>query len=187
MIKHFRCTLSQPTSIAEIISDHHPAINGAYDAATSGMGCVHFVPTDTKKIPLLWQQRFPDWICQELCLFANPKGFITNSDLKLAGSIVNNDILAQAANVCEKTIYISYDNITAVFWQRKGATTTLGLAAFLLRLQALHQRFFRYGPLCDYIPDPINAMDDFVSRRWDLTNDQILSHFYSHFPHNKPW
>ena len=71
--------------------------------------------------------------------FANPKGSITNSDLELAGSIAHNDVLAQAADVREKTTHNSYDNIAAVFWQRKGATTTLGPAAFLLRLQALHQ------------------------------------------------
>ena len=69
--------------------------------------------------------------------------------------------IAQAADMREKTTHNSYDNITALFWQRKGATTTLGLAAFLLRLQALHQRYYRYVPLCDYIPGPINAMADF--------------------------
>ena len=122
-----------------------------------------------------------------MCLFANPKGSITNSDLELAGSIAHNDVLAQAADVREKTTHNSYDNIAAVFWQRKGATTTLGPAAFLLRLQALHQRFFRYVPLRDYIPGPINAMADFLSRQWDLTDDQILSHFNSHFPQNEPW
>ena len=34
----------------------------------------------------------------------------------------------------------------------------------------------------DYIPGPINTMADFLSQRWDLTDDQILSHFNSHFP-----
>ena len=153
----------QPTRITEIISDHYPAINSACDVAASGIGGVHFVPTDTKETPLLWQQRFPDWICQDLCLFVNPKGSITNSKLKLAGSIAHNDILAQAANVREKTTHNSYDNITAIFWQRKGATTTLGQAAFLFRLQALHQQFFCYILLCDYIPGSSNAMADFLS------------------------
>ena len=48
--------------IAEITPDCDPATNDACDAAASGMGGVHFVPTDTKEIPLLCRQRFPDWI-----------------------------------------------------------------------------------------------------------------------------
>ena len=127
----------------------------------SGMGGVYFVPTDTKEIPLLWGQCFQDWIRQELCSFAIPKGSITNSDLELPGSIAHNDIPAQAANVREKTTHNSYNNIAVLFWQRKWATTTLGLESFLLHLQDLHQRFFRYAPLRDYLPGPINAMADF--------------------------
>ena len=111
--------MSRPTRIAEIIPNRHPATNGACDAAASGMGGVHLVPIDTKETPLLRRQRFLDWIRRDLCSFANPKGSITNSDLELAGSIANNDVLAQAVDVREKTTHNSYNNITAVFWQRK--------------------------------------------------------------------
>ena len=119
--------------------------------------------------------------------FSNPDGDINNSDLELAGSIAQNDILAQAADVTEKTTHNCYDNVAAVYWQRKGATTTLGPAAFLLRLQAFHQRFFRYVPLRDYIPGPQNLLADFLSRRWDLTDDQLLSYFNTHFPQKRSW
>lgn len=178
---------SRPTRIAELIPDREPATNGACDAAGAGMGGVHFVPTTSSEIPLLWRQPFPDWIRKRLSSFKNPKGDVTNSDLELAGSIAHNDVLAQAADVCEQTTHNSYDNIATVFWQRKGATTTLGPAAFLLRLQAMHQRFFRYVPLRDYIPGPLNVMADILSRRWDLSNEQILSHFNLHFPQKEPW
>ena len=30
-------------------------------------------------------------------------------------------------------------------------------------------------------------MADFLSRRWDLTDDQTLSHFNLHIPQNQPW
>ena len=43
-------------------SDRNPATNGACDAAAAGMGGVHFVPTDTKEVLLLWRQQFPNWI-----------------------------------------------------------------------------------------------------------------------------
>ena len=143
------------TQITKLIPDWDPATNGACDTVAAGMGGVHFVPTDTKKVPLLWRQWFPDWIRKDLCFFAHPKGSITNNDLELAGSIANNNVLAQATDVREKTTHNSYDNIAVVFWQRKRATTTLGPAAFLLPLQALQQRYYCYVPLRDYIPGPL--------------------------------
>ena len=45
--------VSRPTRIAGLIPDRNPATNGACDAAASGMGGVHFVPTDTTEILLL--------------------------------------------------------------------------------------------------------------------------------------
>ena len=178
---------SRPTRLAELIPDQTPSTNGACDAAGTGMGGVHFVPTSNKIIPLLWRQPFPPWVRDRLSSFKNLNGDITNSDLELAGSIAQNDVLAQAADVCEKTTHNSYDNIATVYWQRKGATTTLGPAAYLLRLQAFHQRFFKYVPLRDYIPGPINEMADTLSRRWDLTDAQLLVYFDRHFPQNEPW
>ena len=55
-------SVSRPTRIAELIPNLAPATNGACDAAASGMGGVHFIPTDTTEIPLLWRQPFPEWI-----------------------------------------------------------------------------------------------------------------------------
>lgn len=49
----------------------------------------------------------PDWVRHRLVSFENPKGGITNSDLKLAGSVAQHDILTQAANVTERTIHNS--------------------------------------------------------------------------------
>ena len=179
---------SRPTRIAELIPDPLPHTEGACDAAGVGMGGIHFVPGDDGSItPLLWRQQFPSWIQNRLVSFSNPDGDINNSDLELAGSIAQNDILAQAADVTKKTTHNCYDNVAAVYWQRKGATTTLGPAAFLLRLQAFHQRFFRYVPLRDYIPGPQNLLADFLSRRWDLTDDQLLSYFNTHFPQKRSW
>ena len=122
-----------------------------------------------------------------LVSFDNPTGDISNSDLELTGSITHHDIFAQFADVAERTIHNCYDNIAAVYWQRKGATTTLEPAAFLLRLQRLHQRFYRYVPLKDYLPGSLNTMADFLSRRWGLTDAEILSHFNSNFPQKRPW
>ena len=111
--------------------------------------------------------------------FSNPDDTINNSGLKLVGSVAHNDILAMAAEVEEQTINNVYDNTAAVFWQRKGATTTTGSPAYLLRLQALHQRQFCYVLKHDYILGKSNVMADFLSRVWHLTDVQIVAHFNS--------
>ena len=183
---------SRPTRIAELIPDREPRTEGACDAAGSGMGGVHFIPASTDAgdedvVPLLWRERFPQWVRDQLSCWKNPNGRITNSDLELAGSIAQNDVLAQYANVAERTTHNCYDNIPAVYWQRKGATTTIGPAAYLLRLQGIHQRLYRYVPLRDYIPGFLNEMADILSRRWDLSDDQLLAYFNTHFPQKRPW
>ena len=183
---------SQPTRIAELVPDEEPRTEGSCDAAGDGMGGVHFIPIsdcagDDDIAPILWRHPFPQWVRDQLSSFKNPTGPITNSDLELAGSIAHNDILAQSADVTERTTHNCYDNIPTVFWQRKGATTTLGPAAYLLRLQGFHQRFHRYVPLRDYIPGHLNVMSDILSRRWDLTDSQLLAYFNLHFPQKQPW
>jgi len=177
----------RPTKIAELVPDIFPATLGAVDAAKEGMGGVHFVPVGRDIVPILWRKRFPKTIQQRLVSFNNPHGDITNSDLELTGSIAQHDILAQLADIRERTIHSSYDNTPALYWQRKGSTTTLGPAAYLLRLQAIHQRHHRYVPLQDYIPGEVNVMADVCSRAWHLTDNQLLTHFNSSFPQTKPW
>ena len=179
---------SRPTRIAELVPDKYPATLGACDAAGSGMGGIHFIPlANGKTQPVLWRSPFPDWVRDRLVSFDNPQGDITNSDLELAGAVAHNDILAQYANVAERTTLNMYDNTPTVYWQRKGATTTTGPAAYLLRLQALHQRQYRYVPRRDYIPGPSNTMADTLSREHSWTDTELLTHFNALFPQELPW
>eukprot|EP00536_Pseudo-nitzschia_multiseries_P018703 jgi/Psemu1/56891/gm1.56891_g len=155
---------NRPTSIAKLMPDTFPATLGACDASGLGMGGIHFVPLPTGAVqPVMWRHAFPKWVSAQLVSFDNPEGSITNSDLELAGSIAHNDILAQAGCVHARTTHNCYDNTAAVYWQWKGTTTTTGPAAYLLRLQALHQRLFQYVPLRDYIPGPANHLADLLS------------------------
>ena len=131
------------------------------------MGGVNFVPLSsnegvTNVEPILWRHPFPQRVWDRLSSLCNPRGNITNRNLELAGSIAQHDILAQVADLTNRTIHNCYNNIAAVYWQRKGATTTLGPAAFLLQLQGLHQRFYCYVPLCNYIPGSLNTMAFFL-------------------------
>ena len=58
----------------------------------------------------------------------------------------------------------------------------MGPAAYLLRLQALHQRHHCYLNQPDYIPGPVNAMADDASRLWHLTDDAFLAHLTLTYP-----
>jgi len=179
---------ARPTRIAEAIPAVVPDTLGANDAAAAGMGGVLFVPDEHGSIiPLLWRQKFASSVQRQLISFDNPKGTITNSDLELAGSVAQQDVLAQAADIREKTIHTLCDNTPAVYWQRKGSTTTTGPVAYLLRLQSIHQRHYRYAALHDHIPGEENEMADLCSRAWHLSDQELLTHFDASFPQEKPW
>jgi hypothetical protein len=101
--------------------------------------------------------------------------------------VAQHDILAQAFDVREATVHNSSNNVSTVWWQRKGTTSSSGPMARLLRLQALHQRHYQYIPLFDYIGGEANAMADDCSRLWHLSNSQLLAHFACHYPQSQPW
>ena len=182
----------RPTRIYEVIPSN-PRVVGATDASGLGMGGVFFVPLEegTSAEPLyesyLWRYQYADDIRTHLVSFTNPDGSITNSDLELTATIAQNDVIAHAIDIRETTIGNVHDNSPTVFWNRKGSATTDGPAAYLLRLQALHQRAHKYISLHDFIPGHLNRMADDTSRRWDLSDDQLLNYFDSFFPQARPW
>jgi hypothetical protein len=180
---------SRSTRISELVPSMTPATMGAQDAAGKGMGGVHLVPSPDGSIaPLLWRAKFPRSVQNRLVTYANPAGTITNnSDLELSASIVQHDVLARKVDVREATILNFSDNTPTVYWQRKGAVSSAGPAARSLRIQALHQRRHRYVPIFDYLPGPANVMSDDCSRRWNLTDAQLLHHFNSSYPQTQPW
>jgi hypothetical protein len=85
---------------------------------------------------------------------------IINIDLELAASVVQHEVLVTNMDAREATFHNFSDNTPPVYWQRKGAVSTSGPAARLLRLQAIQQRLHRYVPTYDYIPGPANVMSD---------------------------
>jgi hypothetical protein len=97
------------------------------------------------------------------------------------------DILTQLRDCRERTIATFTDNVSARAWHRKGSATTIGPAAYLLRLNALHQRGFRYRATIDYLPGPLNVMADDASRLWHLPDDALLAHFNLLYPQTVPW
>jgi hypothetical protein len=137
--------------------------------------------------PILWRARFPKEIAKSLVSFENPKGQVTNSDLELAASVVHHDIAAHNFAISERTISSGSDNTPTVSWQTKGSTTTTSAPAYLLRLQALHQRYHRYQTSAFFIPGRLNLMADNCSRLCHLTDAQLLAHFNSTYPQTHSW
>lgn len=91
-------------------------------------GGIAFVNTKDGLQATVWRSPFSDAIRQRLVSFANPTGDITNSDLELAATVVEHDVLASAFDLWEHTLSTSHGNTPAEAWQRKGSTTTLGPA-----------------------------------------------------------
>ena len=180
--------LSQrPTAIAELVPDHPVAI-GPHDASGQGMGGAWLPATTNSNLPpLMWRAEFPPAIQADLVSDSNPLGSINNSQLELAGNIAHQDVLVQHVNCARRTIVPLGDNISQVAWQHKGSVTTLGPTAYLLRLNSLHQRHFRYLAKPDYIPGPMNVMADDLSRLWHLSDSQLLSYFNLHYPQDQSW
>ena len=186
--EHLAATLqARPTELAELVPDHPIAV-GSHDASGSGMGGVWLPATTQSHIPpTLWRAQFPPHIQSRLVSHDNPQGDITNSDLELAGLLAQQDIIAQLVNCRGRTIAPLGDNIPSVVWHHKHSATTTGPAAYLLRLNSIHQRHFRYVSKASYIPGPANAMADDCSRLWHLTDSQLLAYFDRVYPQPQPW
>jgi hypothetical protein len=175
----------RPTRIGELV-DTLPVAYGTADACGVGMGGVWLSP-DPAFSPVLWRSPFPPPTQQDLVTHTNRSGSITNSDLELAAQLAEQDILVQIRDCRESTITTFTDNIATRAWHRKGSRSTLGAAAYLLRLNALHQRFYRYRSNIHYIAGPANAMADDASRLWHLSDSALLTHFNTIYPQHKPW
>ena len=186
--EHLAHSLSdRPTEIAELVPDHPVAV-GTHDASGAGMGGVWLPSTTHSNLrPLLWRAKFPDHIRARLVSTDNPNGDITNSHLELAGLLAQQDIIAQEVNLHGRTIVPLGDNIPMVVWHHKHSTTTTGPAAYLLRLNSIHQRHYRYVSKPGYIPGPANVMADDCSRLWDLSDSRLLAYFNSVYAQPQPW
>jgi len=175
------------TSIAELVPDY-PATIGPHDASGLGMGGVWLPTTDPSALtPILWRNRFPLDISTDLVSFANPTGTITNSDLELAGCIAHQDVLQQEVDCTERTVMPLGDNTPSVSWHLRGSTSSHGPATYLLQINSLHQRHFRYLSKSGWIAGSVNQMADDCSHLWHLSDSQLLSYFNLTYPQAKPW
>jgi hypothetical protein len=189
----------RPTRLYELVP-LSPTVDGDHDASGKGMGGVLLpgptavprawqassVPTPALS-PIVWRAQFPPDIRAALASRNHPHGTITNSDLELAGSLLQHEAAVQCFDLRERTLLSHTDNTPTLFWQRKGSTTTTGPPAYLLRAQALHQRHHRYVPRHDFIPGLANTMSDDASRLHHLSDADFLTHFNSTYPQTTSW
>jgi hypothetical protein len=176
---------SRPTRWGEIV-DTDPSFLGSVDACAAGMGGV-WIDAHQKLPPLLWRQHFDHHTSTSVVSSDNPAGVLTNSDLEQAGLVCHPDILVQAYDTREHTICALSDNTAAVSREQRGSTSVHAPSAYLCRLSALHQRAFRYRLLVSFIPGQLNTMADTLSRRWDLSDSQLLNLFNESYPQALPW
>lgn len=176
---------SRPTRWGELV-DSDPAFVGSIDASADGMGGV-WMDALQRLPPLLWRKKFPREVTEAVVSWANPTGALTNSDLEQAGLVCHPDILAQQHDLRERTICILSDNTAAISRDHRGSTSTDAASSYLCRLAALHQRAYRYRLRSSHIPGSLNVMADILSRRWELSDSQLLAHFDTTFPQALPW
>lgn len=102
--------------------------------------------------------------------------------------IAHKDVVAQHRDVGERALWMATDNRAALSWSAKGSATSTAARAYLLRYNALHQRHYRYAATHNHIAGRSNVMADDASRRWDLSDAELLSHFNTFFyPQELPW
>ncbi|KAL7524573.1 hypothetical protein ACHAWF_001001, partial [Thalassiosira exigua] len=171
--------VQRPTSIAETVQKPATRV-GAVDAAKPGMGGVLFDLNDEGQLtrPRLWRDPFPPDIQRRFLSFDNPKGDITNSDCELAGVVAHQDVAAQTTDVRHRTIGTTLcDNTPSVAWTLRGSVLRHSVAAYLLRLLALHRRHYRYSVAIAHIAGVANQMADDCSRLWHLSDAELLAYF----------
>lgn len=168
----------RPTRLRELVPTA-PVYVGACDACQHGMGGVWFPTTGTSPAPpIMWRHPFPETVRNALITADRPDGSFSISDLELAALVAHKDVLVHHDAVAKKTIWTATDNRAALSWSDKGSSTSHSARAYLLRLNSLHQRRYRYVSMHNDIAGKTNVMADDASRLWGMSDSELLSHFH---------
>ena len=156
---------SRPTSVLELIPGT-PWYIGYCDASGFGAGGVWI--SGSKQIPpLVWRLEWPEDIQKRLVSDSNPDGDLTNSDLEMAGHLIQWLILEHHApqSLEHAHIGIFCDNTPTVAWATRLHSSKSVIAGHLLRALALRQHINRTSPLITIsIAGILNLMADIASR-----------------------
>jgi hypothetical protein len=136
----------RPTNVGELVPQDFD-YTGFCNASAFGAGGVWFSANKFLP-PLVWRINFSADITSQVVLQNNPTGALTNSDLEMAGVLLQYLALEQLVpNLRHAQVAILCDNSPAVAWTKKMATHASSLVARrLLRGLAMRQRFTRTAP-----------------------------------------
>jgi len=182
--KEFRYVLkhaaNHPT-LARHIVPTMPAYCGPHDASGLGAGGVWF--SGTKLIqPTVWRIEWPDNIRANLVSFKNPHGNITNSDLELAGAILQLLVLEAIVTLEDCNTMLASDNTPTVGWIRKLSCSSSNVATELLKVlgaRMMHGKF--PPPQIHHIAGVDNKLADYASRRFSSKGPDGSTRPYSDF------
>jgi hypothetical protein len=188
---------ARPTHCRElIVSD--PGYLGYVDASKLGAGGV-WLPGILFLLPIVWRVEWPQDIRDNVVSFANPTGTITNSDLEMAGMVIQYLVLEHLA--CLRHVHVAAwcDNTPTVSWTNKLSSSRSMVASRLARALALRIHANEASPLISVsIAGVNNQMADIASRTFrgtsatsetfTLSDDEFLQKFSNSFPlQNASW
>ena len=154
----------RPTHVSELVARPDSYI-GFVDASAAGAGGVWF-GGDDELDPTVWHFEFPPDITQDVVSDANPNGRLTNSDLEMAGVVLEQAVLLATTNMRRKRSVINCDNTPSVSWvHRMASRASSNVSHRLLRGMAMLQRATESAPpeLVSVAGDD-NDMADIASR-----------------------
>jgi hypothetical protein len=168
---------SRPTHVNELVQqDLH--YTGYCDASAFGAGGVWF-GAGKHLPPMVWRVQWPTDITNAVVSTTNPKGHLTNSDLELAGVLLQEAVLEATLGpnaMQDAQTAIGCDNSPAVSWTTRMATRSASPISFrLLRGLAMRQRLTKSAPPAIFhVAGVQNILADVASR----PVKGVASHFH---------
>jgi hypothetical protein len=110
--------------------------------------------------PLPWCYPFPLPVHEQIVIYDNPTGKLTNLDLELVETVMHQAILGEHAKVDGETAHTLCGNTPSIAWQAKGSNNTTKLVANLLQVAAFIPQEQRCNHRINHILGDDNRMGD---------------------------
>jgi hypothetical protein len=158
---------SRPTHVSELV-EQTLDYTGYCDASAFGAGGVWFGGKKKLK-PIVWRVQWPKDVTDAVVSDSNPHGRLTNSDLEMAGVLLQEAVLEATIGLsamASTQTAIGCDNSPAVAWTARMASRSASPISYrLLRGLAMRQRHTRSAPPAVFHVAGIqNTMADVASR-----------------------
>ena len=186
---------NRPTHVSELTQkDLH--YTGYCDASAFGAGGV-WIGAGNKLPPIVWRIQWPQDVTADVVSYDNPGGRLTNSDLEMAGVLLQEAVLEArlGTKLSQIQMAIGCDNSLAVYWMDRMATRSTSPISFrLLKGLAMRQRTTRAAPtavfhvagiqntLADVASRPIPGVPQMSGRPGTQCPKEFLTHFNSSYP-----